>query len=60
MKVRYKGEYPMTVWKADFSIYFSPGEEKEIPDDIGNDLLNNPFFEKVETKSKFLKNEGGE
>ena len=60
MKVRYKGDFPATVWKGDISINFNPGEEKEVPDDIGNDLINYPLYEKVENKPKFLKNEGGE
>jgi len=54
MKIRYKGDFPATVRKGDFSINFNPGEEKEVPDDIGNDLINYPLYEKIENKSKLF------
>jgi len=60
MRVRYKGVVQVRVCKGNIEIIFNPGEEKEIMDEIGNDLLKNPYFEKVETKTKFLKTEGGE
>ena len=60
MRIRYKGEVQMTVWRGDFNIIFNPGEEKEVSDEIGNGLIRLPHFEKVETKTKILKSEGGE
>jgi len=60
MRVRYKGVSAVEVKKGDFVVVFAPGEEKEVPDDLGGDLITMSVYEKVENKPKFFKNEGGE
>jgi hypothetical protein len=60
MRVRYKGVSAVEVKKGNIVVVFAPGEEKDIPDDLGEDLITMSVYEKVENKPKFLKNEGGE
>ena len=60
MKVKYKGVSAVEVRKGSFEVVFAPGEEKDVPDDLAQDLISRSDFEKVETVSKFIKKEGGE